>query len=288
MFETVPIPVRFVGAPGLALCAALLTCSPARSAGIDWSEAPTGLEQQALADTHFVWRTFRGEAVRVHYMPDSFAARHVVALTRSADAAVRRAREIVGVEHYDRPVDTFFFNTRDELVAFLGVPATGYADWRSSSVFLVCNPTWRAFDTHEITHVLSLNLWGEPLEPVWWIREGLSVYADGRCRDHAVRALAAEYLRRGELPHARDLIHHFQQVGELPGYLGSGSFVGFLYETYGRDAVKQVWQKGGDAIEEVLKTRLDVLDARWRESLRGAGESIPPEEWKTVLDRGCG
>lgn len=255
---------------------------------MDWGEAPSGLEARALADTHYVWKALRGEAVRVHYRPDTFAARHVVALTRSADAAVRRAVEVVGIEHYDRPVDVFFFDTRDQLIDFVRVPATGYADWASSSVFLVCNPTWRAFDTHEITHVVSIDTWGVPAEPVWWIREGLAVYADGRCRDHAVRALAAEYLRRGELPHARDLIDRFSEVGEMPGYLGGGSFVEFLYDTYGVDAVRKIWQRGGDAIEPVLGTSLDDLDARWRESLRRVDPGVSPEEWRKVIDVGCG
>ncbi len=280
------------GPAGLALViglAALLAAArPAPAAAVDWSEAPSGLEQQALADTHFVWQTLRGEAVRVHYVSGTFAARHIVALERSADASVKRAMQVVGVERYERPVDVFFFQSRDQLVDFLGVPATGYADWRSSSLFLVCSPTWRDFDTHEITHILALNAWGEPAEPVWWIREGLSVYADGRCREHAVRALCAEYLRRGKLPHVRDLIFKFREVGEMPGYLGSGSFVGFLYETFGRDAVKKIWQQGGEAIEKILDTSLEELDARWRGSLKSAGDGIDPEEWKQVLDKGCG
>lgn len=268
----------------------LFACGPALPAppAIDWDEAPTGLEQQALTDTHFVWHTLRGEAARVHYRPGSFAARHAVMLMRSADASVRRAIEIVGIEHYERPVDVFFFDTRADLIDFVGVPATGYADWESSSVFLVFSPTWRAFDTHEIAHVVSINTWGVPAEPIWWIREGLSVYVDGRCREHTVQALAAEYLRRGELPHASDLIYRFANVGEMPGYLGSGSFVGFLYETYGVEAVHRIWQQGADAIETVTGASLDGIDARWRAWLENIESDVEPEEWRRVIDDGCG
>ena len=271
----------------IALLCACESAPPA-SPAIDWEEAATGLEQQALADRQFVWHTLRGEAARVHYRPGSFAARHAVMLTRSADASVRRAIEIVGIEHYEHPVDVFFFDTRADLIAFVGVPATGYADWESSSVFLVFSPTWRAFDTHEIAHVVSINTWGVPVEPIWWIREGLAVYADGRCREHTVQALAAEYLRRGELPYASDLIYRFANVGEMPGYLGSGSLVGFLYETYGVEAIHRIWQQGGDAIETVTGASLNAIDARWRAWLENVESDVEPEEWRRVIDDGCG
>jgi hypothetical protein len=74
----------------------------------------------------------------------------------------------------------------------------------------------------------------------------------------------------------------------LPGYLGGGSFVGFLYETFGVDAVRRVWQQGGDAIESVTGASLEDLDARWRASLEDVESRVEPKEWRQVLEAGCG
>lgn len=274
--------MRFVG---MVLLLAL--AGPARAA-IDWDEPPTGLEQEALANPDFHWSLLQGERCRVHYLAGTFAARHIDALTRSADGAVAKTLAALGEERYERPVDVFYIGSREEMIALVGVRATGYADWRSSSVFLVCNPEWRTFDVHEITHVIAASLWGVPAEPVWWIREGLSVAVDGRCRDHGVDQVAAEMLRRGDLPNPRDLIEHFADQGELRGYLASGSLVAFLLERYGPGKVREIWQRGGGEIEKILGTDLDALDGEWRAALDGVEGRIAPEEWEHVMNEGCG
>jgi len=251
-------------------------------------EAPTGLEREALEHPGYTWHTFDGAACRAHYQPDTFAARHIAALTRSADASLARAVDLVGEGPYTRPLDVFFIDSREQMMDLISVRATGYADWHSSSVFLVVRPDWRSFDLHEITHVVSINRWGEPAEPVWWIREGLAVYSDGRCREHSVDEIAAEFMRRGELPKVRDLIDRFADVGEMPGYMCSGSLVGYLIDHYGIRKVKKIWQRGGHVIEQVLGVRLDTIDRDWRKSLEGIRTRPEADEWKRVIDIGCG
>jgi hypothetical protein len=248
----------------------------------------TGLARRAMDHPGVTWREIDGKAVRVYYQPGTFGARHVAALTRSADGALEEAVALVDSGPYERPLNVFLLTSRDQMIDLLGFRATGFADWRSSSVFLVVRDDWRSFDLHEITHVVSMSKWGEPAEPVWWIREGLAVYADGRCRDHTVDELVAEYLRRGTLPTAADLIDRFGDQGELRGYLSSGSLVGYLVETYGIHKVEAVWKQGGDHIESVLGTKLANIDRGWRARLAAAGKPIPPEEWTRVDSLGCG
>jgi hypothetical protein len=264
---------------------------PAAGRGAEPAPAPeplTGLARQAMDHPGVTWRELDGEAVRVHYQPGTFGARHVAALTRSADGALKTAVALVDSGPYEHPLNVFLLTSRDQMIDLLGIRATGFADWRSNSVFLVVRDDWRAFDLHEITHVVSMSKWGEPAEPVWWIREGLAVYADGRCRDHSVDEVAAGYLSRGQLPRAADLIDRFREQGEMRGYLSSGSLVGYLVETFGMRKVEAVWKQGGDTIETVLGTKLDDIDRGWRAKLRAVQAPIAPEEWARVDSLGCG
>jgi hypothetical protein len=250
-------------------------------------QEPAGSALAALQHPDFTWRTRTARGCRVHYEPDTFAARHIAALTRSAEGALDRARDMLG-EPYDRIIDVFYIGSREEMQALMDVRATGFADWESSAVYLVCTEEWRSFDVHEITHIVSLTAWGRPVEPVWWIREGLAVAVDGRCLDLSVDAYAAEWLRRGELPSAEDLALRFHEQGELRGYLGSGSLVGFLAAEFGMDAVEEIWKRGAEDLPEVLGVGFQELDARWRETLRTVEERPSEAEWAIMLDAGCG
>lgn len=270
----------------LSALASLLSTTDAHA--VNWAEKAVGLEREALQSPGFTWRLLQGTHCRVHYLPGTFVARHVAALSRSADSAVERALATLDVGQYERPLDVFYVGSRDEMESLVGLHVTGFADWESSSVFLVCNDQWRSFDLHEITHVLSYSLWGDAAEPYLWIREGLAVGTDGRCRDNDVKSLAAEFLRRGELPGVLDLMYRFPEQGEMPAYLGSGSLVAFILDRYGIDAVRELWQRGGGAMEQILGVTPETLDKEWRAELDTVEGRPTDDEWKTVIDVGCG
>lgn len=46
-------------------------------------------------------------------------------------------------------------------------------------------------------------------------------------------------------------------------YPEAGSFMKFLYERYGRDAVKALWTQGAESIPKVFGESLTQLESEW-------------------------
>jgi len=248
----------------------------------------TGMAQAALSHPDFVWKSIKGDGCRIHYQPGSFAARHVVMLLRSAERSIEESLEFLEVEEYGRRIEIFYVNSREEMKKLVGMGSTGFADSESNSVYLVCKDDWRSFDQHEITHILSLTIWGNPHEPVEWIREGLAVYVDGRCGQYTINDLVRYVLEEDEFPSLKTVIFGFREQNDLIAYLKCGSVVGYIYETYGLEALRKLWDEGVENVQNVLGMTLDELEAEWRAHILEGSSLETDVDWKAIEDHGCG
>jgi hypothetical protein len=247
-----------------------------------------GMAQAARANPDFTWNTLDGVLCRIHYQPDTFASKHVVMLLRSAERSIEDGLVFLEAPDYKRRIEVFYINSREEMKKLVGMGATGYADAESNSVYLVCNDGWRSFDQHEIMHVLSLNIWGNPQKPVEWIREGLAVYVDGRCGQHSINELVHHLLREDKLPPLKTVIHSFYEQNDLLAYLQCGSMIGYIYDKHGLEGIKKLWDGGVDSIQDSLGMTLEEFENSWRSHVL---KSIPGEnevDWESIEDPGCG
>ena len=247
-----------------------------------------GMAQAALSNPDFVWKSIEGDGCRIHYQPDSFAARHVIMLLRSAERSMEEGLEFLEEGEYGRRIQVFYVNSREEMKKLTGMGSTGYADSESNSVYLVCKDDWRSFDQHEITHILSLNIWGNPHEPVEWIREGLAVYVDGRCGQYTINDLVGYLLAEDEFPSLKTVIFSFREQNDLIAYLQCGSVIGYVCETYGVEALRKLWDEGAENIESVLGVTLEELEAHWRKHVPESYPGKAEVDWKAIEDHGCG
>jgi hypothetical protein len=76
---------------------------------------------------------------------------------------------------------------------------------------------------------------------------------------------------RGELlPIATFEKNGWRKKSDLVTYPESGSFVKFLYEKYGVDAVRQLWQRGDGQIARIFGKSIDDLEREWRATIATA------------------
>ena len=247
-----------------------------------------GMARAASANPDFTWKTIDGSGCRMHYQPDSFAARHVVVLLRSAERSIEDGLVFLEEQNYERRIEVFYISSREELKKLVGMNATGYADMESNSVYLVCKDDWRSFDQHEILHLLSLRIWGNPHRPVEWIREGMAVYVDGRCGQYTINELVHYLLLEDKLPSLQTLIYSFRAQNDLLAYLQCGSLIGYVYETYGLDGLRKLWDGGAANIQDVLGITLEELEAAWRAHVLGSITGKSDVDWEAIKDPGCG
>jgi hypothetical protein len=252
------------------------------------AQAPAGLAREALRRSDFHWINRAAPGVRVHFLAGSYPALHQDSLIRRVLAARDTDLALLDGPAYDRTLDVFFVESRPQLQSLIGQRATGFAQLDSAAVFLVTNPEWRAFERHEIMHILATAAWGRPYPPGAWIQEGLAQFADGACGGYSNDAVAAGLLAKDGVTPLDTLVTHFRELNDLTSYLEAASLVGYLYHTYGLAAVRGLWQEGADSATTVLGRSLDAVEAQWRAWLPAAGQLPPAERLAEIRKKGCG
>ena len=251
------------------------------------TQEPEGLAARALVDSRFTWIRRDTTGFRVYFAADSYAARLQDSLVTRLPGALGHARRLLGTPAPLGPLDVFFVDSRDDMAQLIGGPATGFAHRAARAVFLVTNPAWRAFERHEVMHVVAWHAWGPPAANTDWLEEGLAQAADGRCDDYSNEtALRGLVRRRGWVPFD-DLLGSFRQQEDLRAYLQAAVFVEYLLQAYGAPALATLWRQGSQAGTQLDGRALRAIEADWR--TRIAVGALPDEGALTRIEAGgCG
>ncbi len=132
---------------------------------------------------------------------------------------------------------------------------------------MVYNDKIKGIGAHETCHVFSHTLWGKAHG--LWIDEGLAVYSDDQWQGLPLHSVAKVLLDRGKLLPVADLVDNnwIKKHPDMVTYPELGSFVKFLYEKYGLEAVKSLWQHGAKGADSAFGKNLNALETEWRAEL---------------------
>ena len=258
------------------------------STSVAWSQATDSEIDAALTASNFTWHSLAAAGVRVYYQPGSFAERHRVMLLRSAQAAVASGLAFLELEADSLELRVIYVDDREQMQQAIGHRYTGYSDWTGHGVFLVCNPEWRSFDTHEITHVLSMGRWGLPVDHSAWMIEGLPIAVDGWCQTADVDHIASFLVSTGHWPGLAAFIADPKALGEIPGGVLAASLIRHLREQYGAPIIEAVWRSGFEAALKARQLAPTRVEAEWLNSLRRVINPLTEEEWQKLKSGGCG
>jgi len=201
---------------------------------------------------------------RLYFERESFAERHIDALKERAEQSRTRVLALLGVTDYSAQVTVFVVGSRARMKALIGKEVNGQAIPSRNVILVVVSDSIDAFSAHELCHVVAKSLWGDADD---WINEGLAVYADDRWQGRALHAVANYFLGRRELVPLSVLLQRFDDRPEVVSYPEAGSFVKFLYESYGIGAIKQVWIGGAAAIPRVTGKSIDAIEREWHDRI---------------------
>ena len=251
------------------------------------TQEPAGLAARALADGRFTWIRRDTAEFRVYFPAGSYAAGHQDSLLARLPAALDHARRLLGTQAPDRPQDVFFLESRDDMAKLIGGRATGFAHRAGRAVFLVTNPGWRAFERHEVMHVVAWHAWGPPAAGTDWLEEGLAQAADGRCDDYSNEVALRGLVRRRGWVTFDELLGNFRGQPDLRAYLQAAVFVEYLLQTYGAPALATLWRQGTHPTTRLDGRSLRAIEADWR--ARVAVGALPDEDGLTRVESdGCG
>jgi hypothetical protein len=187
----------------------------------------------------------------------------------------------------EAPIDLFFIESRAQMTTLIGGRATGFAQPSTRTVLLVTNPDWRAFERHEIMHVIAQQTWGPPAPGNDWLNEGLAQAADGMCAGYSNADVALGLTARHGWIALHTLLTRFRAQPDLRAYLQAATFVDYLLERYGAATVAQLWRLGSRRDSRIRGQTLAAIERRWREELRSRRQ-VPAHTVATVESKGCG
>lgn len=239
-----------------------------------------------LNDPGYEWVTIETPDTRIHYPVGSFAETKSVLLREQVEesrtAVLRRLNE----PDYSNTVDVFYVDSRHDMESLVGSPVTGFAYFDDDAVVLVFNSTWRAFDRHELTHVVTLGTWPSPAGDA--VVEGLATYVDGYCGGYENGRVARTILDTGAGLALETLTGEFRLQDDLVAYLQAASVVEFTVERLDREVIRTLWDRGLRAVPKLLELSTHEYETRFRDWLASTYDPVPPAAWDAIRAAGCG
>ncbi len=236
---------------------------------------------ESLADRGgFTWERHELDGFVLYVETGSAASENTSKLGTDAIAARQHVLSYLQVGPYEPTVSIFVVGDRDRMKDLVGRRSNGTGYYTSNAVCLVGTDGIRHGATHELLHVIAMNLFGVPER---WVNEGAAVDATGPWQGYDVHAVCKHLRADGALPSLRDMTRRFDKLPGLVKYPASGSFVRYLRNTYGIDSVLRVWDAGRRVLPDVTGMDLAALEAAWLEvveqsDVTGIEYNISPRE----------
>lgn len=208
----------------------------------------------------FTWATREVDDFVIYVEPGSAASRVIEAIAADARSARVNVLRYLQEPVFEPTVSIFVVDSRDRMRDLIGRRSNAIAYHTSNAICLVWSNSLQVGTVHELLHIVAMNLWGVPER---WVNEGAAVDCRGRWLGHDVHAVCKHLHAGGNLPSLPDITRRFDKLPGLASYPAAGSFVRYLRETYGLEAVRAVWDGGRRALPEATGVDLGTLESAW-------------------------
>lgn len=250
-----------------AVVAELEQSGPLKS---DWPRSIIETSDALLRENYPL--TQEEERFTIHYQPDTYAAANLPEIIAFIQNGLAKAEDELDVTLHGR----FEIYVAGTLFEEPNASLRGMSQSRERRIFILHDGSGTPVDnayffTHEITHLVAWNTWGQPTTAM--VSEGLATWV-GRSvleeggyltYDQMCEAIYA----MGRMPSMAALNNDFQafngHIRDPFNYFGSACFVGYLTKSYGRGAMSIAYHTG--EFEEVFGVSLSRLNQDWHGSL---------------------
>jgi len=217
-------------------------------------------KEDLLADHDFHWSKDSCASSDIYFESGSWAAQHIASVRSNADSAFTHILRLIGQTTFPHRLNYFIVANRPRMDALIGFQTNGIAFARELVICAVANDTVRALGAHEMFHVVAMNVWGSTAD---WVNEGMAVYSDDQWWMQELHPLAHYLQQHRKLPSLGQLTKEFRQGNSLLTYPAAGSFVKFLYESFGRSELELLWKQGFAAFCKSVQKSESDLQKQW-------------------------
>jgi hypothetical protein len=197
----------------------------------------------------------------IYYQLDSWTSKNIETVRQRVINHFNSVKSFVHITSYNKRVHLFIVESREQMKLLVGHETNGSAFYDSNTVTGVASEKSNSiYSNHEIFHVVAMNLWGVP---DIWVNEGMAVYSDNKWNGHDLYQLTKYLADNNRLVSLDRLLKHFRKVDDLISYPLTGSFVKYLDETYGRDAVIMIWKSKTRDLKKLTGKTIKELETDW-------------------------
>ena len=208
----------------------------------------------------FSWTIRKSDHFITYYEIDSYADKYMQSITKRNEENYANVLKILNEKKYIDTMHVFCVDSRKRMKDLLGYETNGSAFPNRNIIVYVYSKNIKANTSHELMHIISWNLWGKPET---WISEGLAVFSDKLWRNYHVHKVSHYLYKKEKLIPLEKLFENFDSYNDLISYPEVGSFVKFVYERYGFENFRKIWDKGYKSIPNIIGKDLSKLETEW-------------------------
>lgn len=221
--------------------------------------APTYEDLKNNSD--FKWIADSSQHFQYYMEENSWAAKNIDAMKKQAEADLEKSLKIINEKEYKEKLYYFVVRDRSRMKLLIDRETNGAAFTNRNILCAIANDSVRALGTHELFHIISWNNWGPPDDN--WISEGLAVYSDNNWWSNDLHTLTKYFYEKEKLIPLKDLTASFRSYNDMITYPEAGSVAKYIYEKYGVEKTKKLWEDGISESKNILGISLESLEKEW-------------------------
>jgi hypothetical protein len=193
-----------------------------------------------------------------YYEPNSFAATARPLIKKKLLVYKQEILALMQEKNYTPTIELFFFDSKEMMNKNFHKNAEGVSYAKDNRAVFIYSRNFNGFTKHEISHILTKNLWGNS---ALWMEEGLATLTDEDLQTENFHVQAKKILKTNDYIPLKKVMTGFNDYnGNWYRYVEAASFLNFIREKYGIAGLKQIWQAKKATITG--KTTEDLI-AEW-------------------------
>jgi hypothetical protein len=218
--------------------------------------------QNVFKNKNFAWCSDSTQHIKYYFASNSRVSKDIDTIKEKSERYITHILMLIHEDNYLQKISMIFTESRLKMKELTNLESNGLANPKYNAVYYVYGDSLRVNGEHEFNHVIVTNLWGNN-HISRWLAEGFAVFSDDLWWSKPLHLLNKYFIDKGIFVSLPELQSNFNKHSDLITYPESGSFVKYLYEKYGYQKIKRLWQQGEDEVESIYGKSFDELEKEW-------------------------
>lgn len=218
--------------------------------------------RELLENKNFQWLADSSSiGLITYYQRDSWAHQRSEKVREIVLRHLNSVKSFVDAQSYPASVHLFIVESREDMKLLVGHETNGSAFYETNTITGIASDKINSiYSHHELFHVVAMNVWGVPEV---WLNEGMAVYADNAWHGRDLHQLTKYLVDNNRYVSLRKIVSAFRKADHLVSYPLAGSFVKYLDEQYGREALIRIWKGKANDLKKITGKSLKQLESDW-------------------------